>query len=53
MALVVPFRGITYNPIKIADLCQVVAPPYDVISPEAQDRYYQRHPQNVIRLILN
>ncbi len=30
----------------------VVAPPYDVISPEAQKRYYARHPHNVVRLIL-
>jgi uncharacterized protein (DUF1015 family) len=53
MALIVPFRGIRYDPRKIGDLRQVVAPPYDVISPEAQDAFYQRHPQNVIRLILN
>jgi uncharacterized protein (DUF1015 family) len=53
MALIVPFRGIHYDPRKIGDLRDIVAPPYDVISPEAQDAFYQRHPQNVIRLILN
>jgi uncharacterized protein (DUF1015 family) len=53
MALVVPFRGIRYDPRKITDLCDVVAPPYDVISRDAQDAFYQRHSQNVIRLILN
>ena len=53
MALVVPFRGILYDSRKIADLRDVVAPPYDVISPEAQNAFYQRHPKNVIRLILN
>ncbi len=31
----------------------MVAPPYDVISPEAQDVLYRRHPKNVVRLILN
>ena len=53
MSLIVPFRGISYDPQKIGDLRQVVAPPYDVISPEAQDAFYRRHPQNVVRLILN
>jgi uncharacterized protein (DUF1015 family) len=53
MALFVPFRGIQYDPRKIGDLRQVVTPPYDVISPEAQDAFYRRHPQNVIRLVLN
>ncbi len=53
MALIVPFRGIHYNLKKIGDPNQVVAPPYDVISPEEQKALYQRHPQNIIRLILN
>lgn len=53
MALIVPFRGIFYDQRKVGDLRRVVAPPYDVISPEAQDSFYRRHPQNVIRLILN
>jgi uncharacterized protein (DUF1015 family) len=53
MALIVPFRGIYYNPAKIGDTGRVVAPPYDVISPEAQDALYSRHPKNVVRLILN
>jgi uncharacterized protein (DUF1015 family) len=53
MAVIVPFRGIGYNPQKIDDLTKVVAPPYDVISPQEQDALYQRHPQNVVRLILN
>jgi uncharacterized protein (DUF1015 family) len=53
MAVIVPFRGISYNPQMIRDLSKVVAPPYDVISPQEQDALYQRHPQNVVRLILN
>lgn len=53
MALIVPFRGISYDPQKIHDLNNVVAPPYDVISPQEQDTLYQRHSQNVVRLILN
>ena len=52
MAQVIPFRGILYNHLKIKDLSDVVAPPYDVISPKQQEKLYQRHPHNVIRLIL-
>ena len=29
-----------------------MTPPYDVISPDAQARYYERHPENIIRLEL-
>ena len=52
MAEIIPFRALRYNPRFVPDLQQVVAPPYDVISPEAQERYYARHPSNVVRLIL-
>lgn len=47
------FKGVSYNPDKIADLSQVVCPPYDVINREEQDFYYRRSPYNFIRLILN
>lgn len=52
MAEVAPFRGVLYNPDIITDMADVVTPPYDVISPEEQESFYQRHPNNVIRLIL-
>ncbi len=52
MAKVYPFRGILYNPACITDMAQVVTPPYDVISPREQEAYFQRHANNVIRLIL-
>ena len=52
MAEIIPFRALRYNPRFVPDLQQVMAPPYDVICPEAQDRYYARHPYNVVRLIL-
>lgn len=53
MAEVRPFRAIRYNQEAIGDLSLVVAPIYDVIDEEARDYYYNRHPYNVIRLILN
>lgn len=52
MAEIAPFRALRYNPQFVPDLKFVVAPPYDVISPEAQERYHARHPHNVVRLIL-
>ncbi len=52
MAQIVPFRGIRYDPQKISDLSLVVAPPYDVISPSQQEVLHERHPFNVVRLIL-
>ncbi len=53
MAHVAPFRGIRYNPSRIADLAEVTTPPYDVISEAEQEAFHERHPRNVIRLILN
>src|SRR5438128_7937771 len=52
MADVQPLRAIRYVSETIGDLAQVVTPPFDVISEEAQARYYARHPYNVIRLEL-
>ena len=53
MVRIAPFCGILYNPKKIRDLSKVIAPPYDVISPEEQERLYRKSPYNVVRLILN
>jgi len=50
VATVRPFQGIRYDPQKV-DLGRVVAPPYDVISPRDQVRYYRQDPHNVVRLI--
>ncbi|MBW1667709.1 MAG: DUF1015 domain-containing protein [Deltaproteobacteria bacterium] len=53
MAIVAPFRGITYNFRELGeDPSKIVAPPYDVISEQEQEECYRRHPYNVIRLIL-
>lgn len=53
MVAVLPFRALRYNPEQISDLSEVIAPPYDVISPEHQERLYQASPYNVVRLILS
>lgn len=52
MADVRPLRGFRYSPEVVSDLAQVVTPPFDVISEEAQKRYYDRNPYNIIRLEL-
>lgn len=53
MAKVLPFRGVVYNPDKVSNSSEVVTPPYDVISPEEQKAFYDRHPYNVVRLDMN
>ena len=52
MAVIAPFRGLTYNFKKMGDMSRLVAPPYDVISPKEQEEFYRAHPKNVVRLIL-
>jgi uncharacterized protein (DUF1015 family) len=51
MAKIFPFRGLRYNPSKV-NPAEVVTQPYDKISPEMQDRYYQSSPYNLVRIIL-
>lgn len=52
MADVQPLRGFRYVQEKVGDPAQTVTPPFDTISPEAQERYYQRNPYNIVRLEL-
>ncbi len=53
MAEIQAFRGIRYDLGHVGHLSDVIAPPYDVISPELQDELYEKHPNNCVRLILN
>lgn len=53
MPHIAAFRGLRYDLGHVGSLGHVVAPPYDVIDNESQDQLYQRHPANVVRLILN
>ena len=50
MPTVRPFQGILYDPHRV-DIARVVAPPYDVITPRDQQRYYREDLHNVVRLI--
>lgn len=47
-----PLKAWRYDPSRI-DVSKVLAPPYDVISPEKQQKLYERSPQNCVRLVLN
>ncbi len=53
MVDILPFSGVRYDPAGAGwDLSVLVAPPYDVISPAEQAALYEKHPANVVRLIL-
>jgi len=52
MPEIAPFKGLLYNQKLITNMAEVITPPFDVISPEEQEMYHNRHPNNIIRLIL-
>jgi uncharacterized protein (DUF1015 family) len=52
MADVKPFRAERYDQARVGPLERLVAPPYDVISPEARLDYLARSPYNVVHLTL-
>ncbi len=52
MADVKPFRALRYDEAKAGPLETLVAPPYDVISPDAREEYLARSPYNVVHLTL-
>jgi len=52
MAVVKPFRAERYDESKAGPLERLVAPPYDVLSPEQRDEYLARSPYNVVHLTL-
>jgi len=50
MMEVSPFRGICYNQRIVGDLARALCPPYDVITSEQQQLYYEENSYNAIRL---
>jgi uncharacterized protein (DUF1015 family) len=52
MAVVKPFRAERYDESKAGPLERLVAPPYDVLSPEQRQEYLARSPYNVVHLTL-
>ncbi len=51
MARLYPFRALRYDPARV-NMTDVVTQPYDKITPEMQERYYQASPHNLVRVIL-
>jgi len=51
MAIISPFQAWRYAPERVP-VAQVVTQPYDKITPEMQERYYQASPFNLVRIIL-
>lgn len=49
MAEIVPFRGILYNKAKVSG-DDIVAPPYDIITPEYREALYQKSLYNIVRI---
>ena len=52
MAVVKPFRALRYDEAEAGPLEDLVAPPYDVISPTERAELRARSPYNVVRLTL-
>jgi uncharacterized protein (DUF1015 family) len=52
MAVVKPIRAVRYDQSVAGPLEQLVAPPYDVISPEQREELFARSPFNVVHLTL-
>ena len=53
MAKISPFKGWRYNEANIDLFEDVIVPPYDVITREEQEEYYNKSPYNYIRINLN
>ena len=49
MAEIIPFRGILYNVSRVSAE-DVLAPPYDVITPEYREALYMQSPCNIVRI---
>jgi uncharacterized protein (DUF1015 family) len=50
MAKIYPFRSLRYT-LERVPIEKVVTQPYDKISTEMQDRYYELHPNNIVRIV--
>jgi uncharacterized protein (DUF1015 family) len=49
MAEIIPFRGLLYDVSKVP-IEDVLAPPYDIITPEGRESLYAKSPHNIVRI---
>ena len=52
MVDILPLNGLIYNPEKIPEYSEVLAPPYDIISSSLKEDLKKLSPQNIIALTL-
>lgn len=45
-----PFRAFRFDPAVVGDAGLCIAPPYDVIDEQLQDRLYRQSPYNIVRI---
>lgn len=52
MAEVVPFKGVLFNVPKVSNVSgeDLLAPPYDIITPEYREELYRKSPYNIVRI---
>ena len=50
MTTIMPIKGVRYSQKVGCNFKDLITPPYDVISPDQQEMYYQKCPHNIIRL---
>ena len=50
MVEIAPFRGFRFNPEKAPDFSSVIAPPYDVIDSELQQKLHSRSEFNIAKI---
>jgi uncharacterized protein (DUF1015 family) len=51
VALLKPFRALRYDSERTGPLDRLVAPPYDVVTPELRERLLAESPWNAVRLV--
>jgi uncharacterized protein (DUF1015 family) len=51
MAVITPFRALRYDPAQV-DVSDTVTQPYDKITNEMREHYYESSPYNLVRIIL-
>ncbi|MGI8606694.1 MAG: DUF1015 family protein [Gaiellaceae bacterium] len=51
MSLLQPFRALRYDPESAGSLDRLVAPPYDVVTPELRAELLAESPYNAVRLV--
>jgi uncharacterized protein (DUF1015 family) len=51
MPEVFPFRAVRFNTTNVGEVAPLTTQPYDRIDTDLQQRYYDQHPHNIIRII--